>query len=85
VIYTNGPGRTLPRIPGDRSVGCDLLARSDRVEARVRLSELERHLTDRTVAMLRDLCLEQLHLGFGILLALAIQEDDDVSILLDAA
>src|SRR5688500_8600634 len=68
-----------------RSVGGDLLPRGDRVEASVRLPELERNLPDRPVAMLRDLRLDELYLGVRVLLAVAVEEDHDVGVLLDAA
>ena len=67
------------------SVRGDLLAGGDRVEARVRLAELERHLADRPVAVLGDLRLDELDLGVGVLLAVAVEEDDDVGVLLDRA
>src|SRR5688500_15364005 len=66
------------------SVGRDLLARGDGVEAGVRLAELERDLADRPVAVLGHLGLDELHLGIGVLVGLAVQEDHDVAVLLDA-
>ena len=79
------PGFQAPGRAGSSSVRGDLLAGGDGVEARVRLAELERHVADRSVAVLGDLRLDELDLGVGVLLAVAVEEDDDVGVLLEAA
>src|SRR5205085_4805582 len=55
------------------------------VESRGRLAELQGNLADRPVAVLGDLGLDELHLALGVLLALPVQEDHDVRVLLDGA
>src|SRR5438132_8985943 len=60
----------------------DGLLANDTVESRGRLAELERNFTDRPVAVLGDLGLDELHLALRVLLAVAIQEDHHVGVLL---
>src|SRR5256885_8019162 len=73
-------GRCPRGFLGERGDG--LLA-DHAVESGGRLAELQGNLADGSIAVLGDLGLDELHLALGVLLAVPIQEDHDVRVLLD--